>query len=420
MLPLIATTAILLLVIILIILQPRGLNEAWAAVGGAVALLILGFATLGDLWHVTREVADVLLFLIGMMALTAATERSGLFDLLAIWTARAARGSGTALFIGIFLLGFAITALLSLDVTVIVLTPIVYALVWRLRVPPLPFLFICTFVANNGSLLFPISNLTNLLAYGLLGLSFTDFAARMALPQLAALAVNIGLFLCLFRRDLPRRFDPADLPRRPVGLDPDYLRIAALGLGLVLAALFSCGLLGWPIAPPALIGGAALATVAVARRKVRPREVAREISWSLVPFVIGMFLVIRSAQHFWLDQFGDRLSLSTFDLRALLLMAFGTAIGANLVNNIPMIGAAIGLLATATPAAREPLAFATLLGTNLGPTVTPFGSLATMLWLTIVRRRGETLSTLDYMKVGAITAPTTLLAATLALWLVLR
>jgi arsenical pump membrane protein len=417
---LIVTTAILLLATGLIILQPRGLNEAWPAAGGAVALLLLGFATPLDLWHVAREVADVLLFLIGMMALTAAVERSGLFDLLAIRTARAARGSGIALFVGIFLLGFAITALLSLDVTVIVLTPIVYALVWRLRMPPLPFLFVCTFVANNGSLLFPISNLTNLLAYGLLGLGFVEFAARMFLPQLAALAVNIGLFLLLFRRDLPRRFDPADLPRRPVGLDPDYLNAAMLGLGLVLAALFACGLLGWPIAPPALLGGAALAAIAVRRRKTTPRELAREVSWSLVPFVIGMFLIIRSAQHYWLDAIGDQLVLARFDLSALLLMAFGNAIGANLVNNIPMIGATIGLLGTADPAAREPLALAAVLGTNLGPTVTPFGSLATMLWLTIVRRKGQPLSTLTYMKVGAVTAPTTLLAATLALWLVLR
>jgi arsenical pump membrane protein len=383
-------------------------------------LLLFGFATPLDLWHVTREVTDVLLFLIGMMALTAAVERSGLFDLLAIRTARAARGSGTALFVGVFLLGFVITALLSLDVTVIVLTPIVYALVYRLGIKPLPFLFVCTFIANNGSLLFPISNLTNLLAYGLLGLSFTGFAARMILPQLVALAVNIGLFFVIFRRDLPRHFDPADLPRHPVGLDPDYLHAATLGLGLVLAGLFACGLLGWPIALPALLGGAALAVIAVTQHKAKARELAREVSWSLVPFVIGMFLIIRSAQHVWLAEFGDRLTLARYDLPALLLIAFGTGIGANLVNNIPMIGAAIGLLARATPAAREPLALAAVLGTNLGPTVTPFGSLATMLWLTIVRRRGETLTTLTYMKVGAITASTTLLAATLALWLVLR
>jgi arsenical pump membrane protein len=417
---LIATSAILLLAIGLIILQPRDLNEAWAAIGGAAAMLLFGFATPLDLWHVTREVTDVLLFLIGMMALTAAVERSGLFDLLAIRTARAARGSGTALFVGVFLLGFVITALLSLDVTVIVLTPIVYALVYRLGIKPLPFLFVCTFIANNGSLLFPISNLTNLLAYGLLGLSFTGFAARMLLPQLVALAVNIGLFFVIFRRDLPQHFDPADLPRRPVGLDLDYLRAATVGLGLVLAALFACGLLGWPIALPALLGGATLAAIAVTRHKATARELAREVSWSLVPFVIGMFLIIRSAQHVWLAEFGDRLTLARFDLPALLLMAFGTGVGANLINNIPMIGAAIGLLARATPAAREPLALAAVLGTNLGPTVTPFGSLATMLWLTIVRRRGETLTTLTYMKVGAITAPTTLLAATLALWLVLR
>ncbi len=418
--PLLIATAILLLTIALIVIQPRGLNEAWAAVAGAAAMLFCGFATPADLWQVTREVADVLLFLVGMMALTAAVERSGLFDQLALWTARAARGSGRALFIGIFLLGFVITALLSLDVTVIVLTPIVYALVSRLQVKPLPFLFICTFVANNGSLLFPISNLTNLLAYGLLGLSFGGFAMRMALPQLAALAVNIGLFLYLFQHDIPRRFDPATLPEHPEVRDAAYLRTASIGLALVLLALFACGLLGWPIATPALLGGAVLATIAVLQRQATARELTREISWALIPFVIGMFTVIRSAQHLWLAALGDHLILATHDLPALLAMAFGTALGANLVNNIPIIGAAIGLLANATPDSREPLALAAVLGANLGPTVTPFGSLATMLWLTLIRRKGETLSTLAYMRVGLLTAPLTLLAATLALWLVLR
>lgn len=418
--PLLVATAILLLTVALIVAQPRGLHEAWAAGGGAATLLLLGLATPADLWRVAREVADVLLFLVGMMALSAAVERSGLFDLLAIRTARAARGSGLALFLGLFALGFAITALLSLDVTVIVLTPIVAALVARLGVRPLPFLFVCTFVANNGSLLFPISNLTNLLAYNLLGLGFAGFAARMALPQLAALAANVAVFLMLFRRDLPRRFEPAALPRRPLDLDDRYLRAATLALGLVLVALFACGLLGWPIAPPALIGGAALAALAVRRRKATPLALAREVAWGLIPFVIGMFVVIRAAQQAWLAALGDQLTLARHDLPALLAMAFGTALGANVVNNIPMIGAAIGLLARADPAAREPLALAAVLGTNLGPTITPFGSLATMLWLTTIRRRGHPLPTLAYVQVGLLTAPPTLLAATLALWLTLR
>ena len=234
---LLGASVIVAVTIALIIAQPRGLNEAWAATAGAVAMLICGFATLGDLVQVTREVADVLLFLVGMMTLTAAVERSTLFDLLALRTARAARGSGVLLFLGVFGLGFAITALLSLDVTVLVLTPIVYALTARLKVAPLPYLFICALIANVGSLLLPISNLTNLLAYGLLGLSFVNFARLMLLPQLAALIAAIGLLYIVFRRQIPRRFDPSELPDLPEGAEPRFLRIAALILVAVLAAL---------------------------------------------------------------------------------------------------------------------------------------------------------------------------------------
>lgn len=420
MIALLSASAIVAITIALIIIQPRGLNEAWAATGGALAMLLCGFASLGDLARVTREVSDVLLFLVGMMTLTAAVERSGLFDLLALRTARAARGSGILLFLGIFGLGFAITALLSLDVTVLVLTPIVYALTARLRIAPLPYLFVCALIANVGSLLLPISNLTNLLAYGLLGLSFAHFARLLALPQLAALVATIGLLYLLFRRQIPRRFDPTDLPERPEGAEPGFLRLAALVLMVVLAALLIVGTLGRPIALPALLGGAIMGAIAVRRGAATVRTLAGDVSWSLLPFVIGMFTIIRGAERIWLDRLGGGVNLSTGGLPDLLRIGFVAASGANLINNIPMIGALIGLLGNAAPPAREPLALAALLGVNLGSIVTPFGSLATLLWLAIIRRKGVQLSSLGYMRVSIVIAPPTLLSATLALWLVLR
>ena len=295
----IGTGRVLVLTIALIVARPRGLSEAWAAVGGAAAMLACGFVGPGDLLPVVREVSDVPLFLVGMVILTAVVERSGLFDLLALRTARAARGSGLALFVGIFLLGFATTALLSLDVTVLVLTPIVYALATRLRVKALPYLFVCTFVANTGSLLLPISNLTNLLAYGLLDLRFVNFARLMFWPQVAALVANIGIFLLIFRADLPRRFDPQALPRRPEGVNPRFLRVGATALATVLAALLVAGLLSWPIAIPAIVGGATMLLVAAIWFNVGPRAIGREVSWSLIPFIIGMFTIIRRSSAGW-------------------------------------------------------------------------------------------------------------------------
>jgi len=420
MIALLGASGIVAITIALIIIQPRGLNEAWAAVGGALAMLLCGFATLGDLARVTREVSDVLLFLVGMMVLTAAVERSGLFDLLALRTARAAHGSGVLLFLGIFGLGFTITALLSLDVTVLILTPIVYALAVRLKIAPLPYLCICALIANVGSLLLPISNLTNLLAYGLLGLSFASFARLMLLPQVAALIPTIGLLYFLFRRQIPRTFDPTALPEGPEGAEPRFLRLAALVLTAVLAALLLAGVLGWPIAVPALLGGAIMAAIAIRRGAATVPTLARDVSWSVLPFVIGMFTIIRGAERIWLDRLGGGVNLGDGGLVDLLVVGFASAFGANLINNIPMIGALIGLLGNAAPPARDALALAALLGVNLGSIVTPFGSLATLLWLAIIRRKGEKLSSLGYMRISIVIAPPTLLFAMLALWLVVR
>jgi len=416
----VAATVILALTVAAIVARPRGLGEGWSATLGATAMLLTRLATPGDLLAVVREVAGVLLFLLGMMVLTAAAERAGLFALLARRTALAARGSGRALYAGLFFLGAAVTAFLSLDVTVLVLTPIVHALAVRLRLKPLPYLFICTFVANTGSLLPPISNLTNLLVYGLLGLSFTGFARAMLLPQLAALAANLAVLALLFRRDIPRRFDPAPLRADPPVDDPAYLRAATLVLGATLVALVVAGVRGWPIAAPALAGGAALAGAALARGRATPRALAAEVSWGLFPFVVGMFTIIRGVEDLWLRRLGGTITLTAHDLPALLVAAGGTALGSNLVNNVPMVAALIGVLRQADPAAREPLALAVVLGGNRGPVVTPFGSLATLLWLAIVRRKGEAITGAGYMKVGALVAPPVLLAATLALWAVLR
>ncbi len=420
MVNLLGPTAILLLTITLVIVRPRQLPEWWAAVGGAALMLLGRYASVGDLLRVTRQVADLLLFLIGMMVLTAVVQRAGVFDLLARWTARAARGSGLGLFVGVFLLGFAITAVLSLDVTVLVLTPIVYALTAHLRVKALPFLYACTFVANIGSLLLPISNLTNLLGYGLLGLSFTTFLRLMWWPQIAALLTSLALFLLLFRHDLPRRFVLEPQAARPAAGSPAFLRSAGAVLGMVLVALLIAGWQRWPLALPALLGGLVLLLLAWWRFAVAPRAVLGEVAWGLVPLIIGMFTVIDGAARAWLGQFGAQLTVQQVDLPTLLLVAFGTGLGANLVNNIPMFGAMISVLGQSAPSVREPLALAAILGANIGPIVTPFGSLATLLWLTIIRQQGEWLPTHRYMRVSVLIAPPTLLAATLALWLALR
>jgi len=401
--------------LILIAVRPRGIGEPWLAAGGAVALLLLGAVGPGDVWQTLAETADVLLFLLGMMVLTGLVERAGVVDRLAEGVAGLAGGSGRRLFALVFALGAVVTALLSLDVTVLVLTPIVYALALRRRLDALPFMFACTFVAHTGSLLLPVSNLTNLLVYNRLDLGFAAFAATMWWPSLAAVGVNLLLFLWLFRRRLPDRFDPAPDPMPAVDW---WFWAAAAILGATLAGLFVSGLAHRPLAWAALAGGGALLAVGLGGRRVGLGEVVASVSWSLFVFVVGMFLLVRGFERVWLDRLDPRLPAEP--LPALLTAVVGNALGSNVVNNVPMTLVSLSLLPRADGAVRDILAYGTLVGANLGPTLTTYGSLATMLWLALVRRRGLDVATAEYLKVALLTVPPVLTAATLALWLVLR
>lgn len=405
------SAAILALTLALVLGRPRGLNEALGAGIGAIGMLAGRLVSLRDVLGIAKETANVLLFLLGMMVITGIAEQAGVFDVLAIRAARSARGSGRLLLLNVFILGALITAFLSLDVTIIVLTPIVYAVVNRLGIDAVPYLFACVFVANTASLFLPMSNLTNILVYDLLHLSFAHFAAVMLLPNMAALAVNIGLFFVIFRARIPRAFDTARIGAFTAG---GGFRAAAIGLAATLAALLIFGLAGYPLAIPALAVAAALAAISCARHHATASAIRDAVTWPLFPFVIAMFVVIRGVEHAWLSRIGA-IPMGT-GIGTLFAVAAGTGIGANIVNNIPTAVAMIAVLRATGPRVPEHLAYATLIGTNIGPSIITVGSLATMLWLAIVRKRGLTISAGTYMKVGAIVTPLMVAAAVAALW----
>lgn len=398
-----------------IVLRPRGVGEAWAAAGGAAAMLALGAVGPAEAWDAAQGTADVLLFLLGMMALTWLVEQAGVFDRLAEGVAGLARGSGVLLLVLVFLLAAAVTAFLSLDVTVLLLTPVVFSLAARRRLDAVPFVFACTFVANTGSLVLPISNLTNLLVYDRLHLGFAPFAGRMWLPNLVAVGVNLAVFLWLFRARIPRRFGDAD------GETPEadwWFWVAAFVLTATLAGLVGLGLTHRPLAWAPLAGSGLLAAVGLGGRRVGPRPLLGGISWPLFVFVLGMALVVRGFERAWLDRLDVRLPSDIGP--AMLVAVGGTALGSNVVNNVPMTLLSLPLVARADPAVRDALAYGALVGANIGPTLTTYGSLATMLWLALVRKRGLDVSTAEYVKVALLTTPLVLVAATLALWWTLR
>jgi arsenical pump membrane protein len=396
----------------LILVRPRGLNEAWAAALGGFMAILTGGLPLDRVPGLLRETADVLVFLAAMMILTVIVEHAGVFEVAAEWCAQIARGSGVALFVIVFLLGGLVTAFMSLDVTVIVLTPIVYAITIRRRLDPLPFLFGCTFVANTASLVFPMSNLTNLLVYSQLDLTFSGFVHAMWLPNLVALGTNLAVFLWMFGERIPRRYRTEPTTSLP---EADWwLLTASIVLIVTLLGLILFGLGQLPLAVPASIGALVLLAVGSVGRRLRAPDVARHVSWPVLIFVVGMLIVVRGLESQWLGELDLRLRSSPAG--ALTSAVVVTAVGSNVVNNVPMALLSIPVVDRAPAGVRDLTAYATLLGCNIGPTMTTYGSLATMLWLTLVRKRGIEISTRHYLRIGLVTAPVVLLTSSLALW----
>ena len=411
------TPAVAALSLVLMLTKPRGWNEAWWTAGGGALMLLFRLETPRQAWGMLQSGQDALLFLLALLLLSALLERSGFFEWSSIQAARLADGDGRRLYRNVFLLGALITALLSLDTTAVILTPVVLAFVSRLQLPARPYIFACAFVANIASLTLPVSNLTNLLFTGAFALPFGSFVLRMALPQCAALLTNYILFRWLFRNDLPDHFSMCDLPE-PNSVVPDsgYFRVAIVTLGLVLIGYFAA-----PFAhiPPYIVGfvGCFCLLVAGVRAGRVDRGLLGEISWSVFPFVIGLFMIIGGVENLglaghivtWLCR------LEAHPLLQMVVMASGTGLASNVVNNIPAALLARGVLQQAH--APLPLVYAALLGTNIGPNLTLSGSLATLLVLTAARKKGKEIRAVEFLKVGLLVVPATLLTATLALWL---
>lgn len=388
---------------------------------GAGAVVALGTASLADVRRGFVDTVGILVFLISMMIVSTIAEHAGVFEWAAMWAARLSRGRGRLLFVNLYLLGALVTLFLSLDVTAIMVAPVVISVIRRARLSPWPFIMSVAYVANTASLVLPVSNLTNMLVYGLLKIPFWDFVRLMVLPNLAAMAVNVAIFLVVFREELPDRFEMSvewGSERRARG---DF-RISLAGLALVVVGLIGFGMLGLPLYLPALAGAIVLAPLMVARGDVSGRVILGGVAWSLPLFVVGMYTVVAAAGREGLSALWHTVLSgggSSPSLVEVWKIAFATALGSNLVNNLPMALVAIAGIES-DGAVRPVTAFAALIGTNIGPNVTVFGSLATMLVLRAAARRRVHVGGWSYLGIGLITTPLMMLAASTVLWLVGR
>jgi arsenical pump membrane protein len=390
------------------IARPRRAPD-WVIAAGAAALLVgLGVVSAHDARAALGDLAPTVAFLAALLVLADGCRRDGLFEALGAAMAVGARGSPRRLLAMVFVAAAGTTAVLSLDATVVLLTPVVFATAAGLRAPPRPHVYACSHLANSASLLLPVSNLTNLLAFHASGLSFARFAALMALPWLAALAVEWAVLTRAFAGDLAprRRVDDraGAIPRKPV--------VSLVVLGATLAGFAASSLVG--IAPVWVAAAGALALVV--RERPSPAGLLRAVEPPFLVFVLGLAVVVRAASDHGLQSAVDALLPHGSGLAELLAIAAVSALVANLVNNLPATLIILPVAAAAGPGAVP----AMLIGVNVGPNLTYVGSLATLLWRRVLHAHDTDVDLGEFVRLGALTVPAALLASTLGLWLALQ
>jgi len=414
----IETLSIFVLTLFLLLRKPMGLNEAWATIIGAILMLLLGLTTVAQSVASISESSNVLLFLLALMLFSALLDRAGFFEWAAILAAKSAAGDASALYRNLFILGAITTTILSLDTTAIILTPIVVASVQRLKLNAYPFLLACAFVANSGSLLFPISNLTNLLFQDAFHYSFISFTAIMLLPQLAVLLLNYWAFRILFKKHIPATFDENLLPSALSAVpDKPYFIGAITVLGAVIIGYFATSLYRLHPFVIASAGTVLLLFWAIVRKQI-DRKIVNDISWSVFPFVIGLFVVVRGIENIGIAEFATQ-SMTHADCKKLLdigIVMTGTALGSNMINNIPMALLATSILKHAHSCLINQ--YAALIGCNIGANLTITGSLATMLVITSARKKGEDIKPLDFARIGLIITPILIVGSSIAIYLI--
>lgn len=399
---------IVALSILLMLLRPRGIAEVYWIGAGAVLLVVLRLVPLELATHAVAEGTDVYLFLTGMMLLSELARHYHVFDWMASVAAEHARGSAVRLFTLIYVVGTLVTVFLSNDATAVVLTPAVLAAVRRSKAEPLPYLFACALIANAASFVLPISNPANLVVFRTQMPSLLYWLASFAVPSALSIAATYAVVRWCFRRELRNGVAKLELRTHLTGNG----RLVLVGIVLEIGVLLVASAMNWDLGLPTCLAALSIAAFVLARARTHPLIVLREISWSVLPLVAGLFILVEA-----MDSVGA-MRLSAFALHwaerlpaaaGALLTAAVVGVGNNIVNNLPL-----GLVAGSTLKATHThglIADAVLIGVDLGPNLSVTGSLATILWLIALRREGLHVSRGTFLRVGIVAMPVALLLA---------
>jgi arsenical pump membrane protein len=391
-----------------VLIRPFKWPEAVWAVLGAALLVLFGLLPLADGARAVAKGLDVYLFLIGMMLLSEVARREGLFDWVAAFAVNHANRSPGRLFLMIYGVGVVVTAFLSNDAAAVVLTPAVLAAAKTAKTDPLPYLFICAFIANAASFVLPISNPANLVLYGDHVPSLSPWLASFALPSLVSIVATYLVLRWTQRDVLAGGCDgDVDQPKLSAGA-----WTALIGLVLTAVALLIISAIGLQLGAPTFAMGALTSAVVILRKRASPAPVLMGVSWAVLPLVAGLFVMVEALNRSGLTQAlagALKAGVAASADGAAAASGLGLAMVSNLMNNLPA-----GLIASATiiqAHAPHKVVDALLIGVDLGPNLSITGSLATILWLSAIRREGEEVGFFKFLKVGALVMPPALILA---------
>ena len=421
-----SAVSIFIATLVLVIWQPRGLGIGWSACLGAVAALAAGVIVPADIpvvWHIVWNATGTF---VAVIIISLLLDQAGFFEWAALHVARWGGGSGRKLFVLLVLLGAVVSAIFANDGAALILTPIVIAMLRALKFSArstLAFVMAAGFIADTASLPLVVSNLVNIVSADYFKIGFARYASVMAPVNLVAVLASLLVLLCFFRQDIPRDYELAQLDQPATAIrDSATFKAGWLVLALLLAGFFWLEPAGVPISAVAAVGACVLLAVAARGKVIATRAVLREAPWQIVIFSLGMYMVVYGLRNAGLTGYLTGI-LNQCAQHGVWGAAMGTgvltALLSSVMNNLPTV--LIGALAidptAAQGAVREAMIYANVIGSDLGPKITPIGSLATLLWLHVLDNKNIHISWGYYFRAGIVlTAPVLLLTlAALAL-----